>query len=181
MRLFKGIIPRTNPKRNPWNQELEIWRLPRFEVAQSLDQLSWKLFWSLPIFFYFSEKMSFLGYKEVIEENDFVILHVNFSTLVPIRVTKMTTRKKRACNLLLKCFYLIFFGGTGENWFQCYIFRRRKIRTYWKKSNIFWYRIYLFLNMVFKVIDFKANHRTNRIKMPILFKTYFFQGYTFHI
>jgi len=38
--------------------------------------------------------MSFLGYKEVIEENDFVILHVNFSTLVPIRVTKMTTSKK---------------------------------------------------------------------------------------
>jgi len=38
--------------------------------------------------------MSFHGYKEVIEENDLVILHVNFSTLIPIKVTKTTTSKK---------------------------------------------------------------------------------------
>ena len=38
--------------------------------------------------------MSFLGYKDTIEENDYVMLHVDFSTIIPIRVTEKAISKK---------------------------------------------------------------------------------------
>jgi len=38
--------------------------------------------------------MSFNGYREIIEENDLVILYINFSTLVPINVTFKTINRK---------------------------------------------------------------------------------------
>jgi len=38
--------------------------------------------------------MSFAGYKDVIEENDLVILYINFSTSYPVKVTEKTLSKK---------------------------------------------------------------------------------------
>ena len=38
--------------------------------------------------------MSFSAYKEIIEENDFAMLYINFSTIIPLRVTEKTISKK---------------------------------------------------------------------------------------
>ncbi len=38
--------------------------------------------------------MSFAKYKDVIEENDLVLLYINFSTIVPVKVTHTTLSKK---------------------------------------------------------------------------------------
>jgi len=38
--------------------------------------------------------MSFNKYKEIIEENDLVMLYIDFSTIIPIKVTEWTTSKK---------------------------------------------------------------------------------------
>jgi tRNA (adenine57-N1/adenine58-N1)-methyltransferase len=44
--------------------------------------------------FIFRETMSFNKYKEIIEENDLVMLYIDFSTIIPIKVTEWTTSKK---------------------------------------------------------------------------------------
>ena len=52
--------------------------------------------WKLHNFFiiFFQTKMSFSGYKEVIEENDVAFLYINFSTIYPVKVTAKTLSKK---------------------------------------------------------------------------------------
>ena len=38
--------------------------------------------------------MALHGFKEMIEENDMVMLYINFSTIIPIKVSEMTMNKK---------------------------------------------------------------------------------------
>ena len=63
----------------------------------SLKLLTWKPSFSSGIkvlFFQFLFQMGFLNRKELIEENDLVILYVNFNTIYPVYVKEKVLSKK---------------------------------------------------------------------------------------
>ena len=63
----------------------------------SLKLLTWKPSFSSGakvLFFQFLFQMGFLNRKELIEENDLVILYVNFNTIYPVYVKEKVLSKK---------------------------------------------------------------------------------------
>ena len=52
------------------------------------------------IFIFLSDlTMTFLEFKDTIEENDLAILYINFTTIIPVTVKPMTLSKKGTCEV----------------------------------------------------------------------------------
>lgn len=70
------------------------------KVAKNLRQWTLDKLAERHYFIFLSDlTMTFLEFKDTIEENDLAILYINFTTIIPVTVKPMTLSKKGTCEV----------------------------------------------------------------------------------
>ena len=70
------------------------------KVAKNLRQWTLDKLSERHYFIFLSDlTMTFLEFKDTIEENDLAILYINFTTIIPVTVKPMTLSKKGTCEV----------------------------------------------------------------------------------